>query len=293
MSAAELLEQRVQVMTALLNIYADAPLSSFTQHIIRAMCAAIPLANEAPILDDFIQMVASNSFRLSPDIDPGPLYAQLPLIQHLLVLIRDELGNVLNQRYSQRTIDGLSSKGIVINLNPWLTNKKHLAALLTASTAWLTPRLHTTGERKLLILDEAWSALEYEPFISWLQSQLKLARQWTLSVVLVAHSPANLMSQAESASRAEKIAASLQENFAAKVIFHLDAKAVEPLKEWGLPEFACAWISNPQTIGPGSAFVQLGPLWGVLDTVVSRTELDLVDTDSSLRASANQAVATG
>jgi type IV secretory pathway VirB4 component len=287
--ANETLNQRVAVLTALLNIFTDTPLPSFTQHIIRGMCANVS-SLDAPILDDFIHLASSGNFQLSADIDPGAMYALLPNIQHLLVLMRDELGDVLNRHYSARSLEDLSSAGIVVNLSPWLTNKKHLAALLTATTEWLTPRLHTVGERKILILDEAWSALEYEPFVAWLQAQLKLARQWTLSTILVAHAPDDLVSQAQSASRAEKIAASLPGNFAGKVVFHLDSHAVHPLIDWGMPEFATDWIANPQTLTPGSAFVQLGPLWGILDTVVTPYELRITDTDASLAASRAQAV---
>lgn len=289
--ANETLNQRVRVLSALLNIYSDQPLPSFTQHIIRGMCATLS-SSDTPILDDFIRLASSGQVQLSADIDPGPLYQAMPNIQHLLVLLREELGDVLNRHYSLRALDELSHAGIVVNLSPWLNNKQQLAALLTATTEWLTPRLHTVGERKLLILDEAWSALEYEPFVGWLQSQLKLARQWTLSTILVAHAPGDLVSQAQSASRAEKIAASLPGNFVAKVVFHLDNHAVSPLLDWGLPSFATDWISNPQTLTPGSAFVQLGPLWGILDTVVTKYELAIADTDASLTASRNQAVHT-
>jgi hypothetical protein len=280
----ETLDQRVRVLTALLDIYADRPLPSFVQHIIRGMCAELG-SHPNPILDDFIGLANSATFSITRDLDPTPILKHLPEIQHLLVLLREELGPVLNRRTRVDHLDSLSKRGIVVNLSEWLTNPKRLAAMLTASTEWLTPRLHTKGERKMLILDEAWSALAYEPFIVWLQTQLKLSREWTLSTILVVHDPANITSQTGTNTRAEKIAQTLTGEFAAKVSFHLDQHAVAPLEQWGLTPWASEWIADPQTLPPGSAFVQLGPLWGVLDSVVTKFELAITNTDQSLQQS--------
>ena len=273
--------KRAEFLEALVELYQNRPLTLSEQHAILGLCKRLDNI-DLPILDDVISRAASNDITLPPELDPAPMPQALSNIVSALVLCRDELGHVLNVRPNAQSQLARTS-GLVVDISEWKGESRRFPAILMSAMAWLTPQLYTP-RAKLLVLDEAWAALRYEPFVRWLQSNLKLARSYALSTILVTHSPRNLGSQSATGTASSKIAESLLTEFGTFVVFHLPHEDLRTLTNYQFQNWELDWIADSRVTTPGSAYVKLGELRGLLDMLVTEDELRICDTDVAMRS---------
>lgn len=272
-------DHRTKYITTLVEIYLHRPLSITEQHVVRGLAKELDQI-ELPILDDVIQRAQTEQFPLPPEVNRIEAPKAVAQVRDALVLARDQLHDVLNVRPLHDAT--IPKNGLVVNLAKWYEDPVQLAVVLASVTTWLSSRLHTPG-RKLLVLDEAWAIFQNEAFVRWLQAHLKFSRQWALSTVLVVHKPSDLTAQSSSGSVANSISQGIIAEFAIIVSFYLPKNAVVPLESYGLAPYHLEWISNPQVLPAGSAFVYMGNRFGILDMIVTSYELQLVNTDQALK----------
>ncbi len=281
-TGVDLAVRRATFVQNLFELYHGRPASPMESHAILGLMKRMDHIDQ-PILNDVIQRAAANDCDLPPEINPSALPKALENIISVLVLCRDELGHVLNVR--PRESDFLArTKGLVVDVSAWRGESRRFAAVMMSAMSWLTPRLWS-NDQKLLILDEAWAALEYEPFVRWLQLNLKLARSFGLTTIVVTHSPRNLGSQSADGTAAAKIAETIKSEFGTYVVFHLPLEDVAGLSQYGFAPWELGWIADQRIVAPGSAYVHVGSWWGLVDSVVTADELRICDTDAAMRLS--------
>jgi hypothetical protein len=110
---------------------------------------------------------------------------ELALALARLVDPNGDLGGMFAGRTSIDT-DALSDV-VVVDLSAWRTHRGMLPLVMICTAAWLQLATGATAQGRFQINDEAWALLADEATARWMQTNQKLARQLSLSVVNVMH----------------------------------------------------------------------------------------------------------
>lgn len=179
------------------------------------------------------------------------------------------------------TIDWDHGPGFVIDLSSVWGDDQALPLVMLAATSWLTTALQRSTERRTLqVIDEAWAAVRHGT--RHLQGTLKLSRSLGVSTWLICHRPADLSAQADDGTADAKIAAGLLSDIQTRVIFRQPPDQVDAAAElFGLSERERSWLGQ---LVRGRALWRLQHRGAVVHTVLSDQDLELVDSDASMRA---------
>jgi hypothetical protein len=157
-----------------------------------------------------------------------------------------------------------------------------LPLLMTCATGWLQAiSAAPGGQKRLIVVDEAWAVLHDLATARWLQATFKLARSMGVANVAVVHRLSDLRAAGAAGSAQERLAEGLLADAETRVLFgqapaeadasarllHLTSKERDLLA--GLPRGVALW-----KVGPQSFLVEHG---------VGPLEEDLVDTDAAMR----------
>ena len=221
--------------------------------------------------------------------DPGPDLLRMARMSQL------EMAKVLSdvrfslQKLCDRTLRGMfdgptnvavdwrHGPSVVLDLSAVNNDPEVLPLVMLAATYWLGEAMRR-GRQKLQLIDEAWAAVRHGA--EYVQSSLKLSRQWGVSNVLVCHRPRDLAAQNDDGTAASKIAAGLLADIETRVLLRQPAEEVPAMAEmFSLSEPRAA---DALVLPTGRAIWKIGRRSAVVQTVRSPIEERLFYTDQAM-----------
>lgn len=177
-------------------------------------------------------------------------------------------------------IDWSNGPGFVIDLSAVYGDDEALPLVMLAATSWLSAVLQRDSDRRVLqIIDEAWAAVGHGA--RHFQGSLKLSRTYGVSTWLVCHRPADLTAQADDGTAIAKISAGLLSDIQTRIILRQPPDQVDIAGDmFALSDRERSWIGQ---LVRGRALWRLQRRGAVVQTILSTSDLGLVDTDASMR----------
>ena len=174
--------------------------------------------------------------------------------------------------------------------------RSHRAALplvMIATAAWLQVAIATRPRGRFQVNDEAWALLSDEASARWMQTNQKLARQLSLSVVNVLHRLSDTAAAGAAGSTTRSLAEGVVADSGTWVIYRQKPGEQPLLRDTMQLNQLQAQLVTQLTRGRG--------LWIVggetrqvtlVDHVLSDIERDLVDTDQAMAAADTESEAS-
>jgi type IV secretory pathway VirB4 component len=178
-------------------------------------------------------------------------------------------------------VNWAAGPGIVVDLSAVYGDREALPLVMMAATSWLAAVLQSAGDRRVIqVIDEAWAAVRHGA--RHFQSSLKLARTYGASTWLLCHRPSDLTAQSDDGTADAKIAAGLLSDLQTRVLLRQPADQIPIATDlFGLTE------READTLGQlvrGRALWRLQNRGAVVQTILTRRELSLFDTDAAMVA---------
>ncbi|WP_261570959.1 ATP-binding protein [Frankia gtarii] len=287
-AAEDLLAHRVGVATALLTLaLGRADLLAGDRRILHESLRLLTAHSGAadPTLPDLQQLLADPPAGLADALDTSRAdlaERRRPLLDAAAILVDDDLRGICDTTTSI-DLDWTQAPGLVLDLSALLARRRTLRLVLTAAAGWLQGAMYGTSDRrKLVILDEAWIALEDLAITRFLQDQWRLGRQWGTANILITHALADLRSQVDDGAAAGKIAEGLLNTTSVRVFLHQNPEQIRGLlTDLGLTGTEATLL---RTLAPFQALWKVGGTSALVDHLIARWEWDLLDTDRAMSA---------
>jgi type IV secretory pathway VirB4 component len=156
-----------------------------------------------------------------------------------------------------------------------------LGVLMTCATAWLQVALsRRDGQRRIVVVDEAWVILTNLGVARWLQASWKLSRAYGVANVAVVHRLSDLSAAGASGSEQVGLAQGLLSDSETRVVYGQPAGEVESAGELlGLTSTEADLL--PQ-LGRGVALWKVGGRSFLVEHHLAAAERPLVDTDATM-----------
>lgn len=174
----------------------------------------------------------------------------------------------------------LDAEVVVLDLSA-LYDSPALGILMTCAVAWLQAVLRRAdGSKRLVVLDEAWAVLRDLGTARWLQASFKLARSYGVANVAVLHRFSDLRAAGSAESEQRRLAEGLLADSETRVVFAQAPSEVSITRELlGLTTTEADLLAR---LPRGLALWKVGERSFVVEHMVGRSELDLVDTDQAM-----------
>ncbi len=282
----DLLAHRVGVATALLALAlgrGDLPAGDrrLLNESLRLLTAHMRSAD--PTLPDLQRLLADPPAALAVALDTT--HADLaerrrPLLDAVATLVDDDLRGICDTTTSV-DLDWARTPGLVLDLSELLPRRRSLRLVLTAAAGWLQGAMYGAADRrKLVVLDEAWIALEDLAIARFLQDQWRLGRQWGTSNILITHALADLRSQVDDGAAAGKIAEGLLATTSVRVFLHQNPEQIRGLlADLGLTGTEATLL---RSLAPFQALWRVGGASALVDHLIADWEWKLLDTDRGM-----------
>jgi hypothetical protein len=156
-----------------------------------------------------------------------------------------------------------------------------LPLLMTCAAGWLQTILsRADGQKRLLVIDEAWAVLHDLATARWLQATFKLSRSLGVCNVAVVHRLSDLQSAGVEGSAQQRLAEGLLADTETRVIFgQPPAEADATSRLLGLTATERDLLTR---LPRGVALWKVGDRSLLVEHVVGAMEAELVDTDGAM-----------
>ncbi|MCK9895028.1 ATP-binding protein [Frankia sp. AgB32] len=278
--------RRAAVLTALIAIALDqASLPISERRLLSAVACHLSTAQgPAPTLVDVRRLLAAPSQDLAADLDTT--HAELldrrrPLLDACATLLEQDLRGICDGPTTPGLWD--HAPGLILDLSALLTHRRALRLVLTATASWLQAVMYgQNNQHTIMILDEAWIALDDLAIVRFLQDQWRLGRQWGAANILITHAVADLRSQTDTGSATAHIAEGLLNTTSVRVFLHQNPEQVgHLLTDLGLTATEAAILGD---LPPFTALWHVGPHPALVDHLITDDDWTLADTDTAMRA---------
>lgn len=175
-------------------------------------------------------------------------------------------------------VDWRDGPGVVLDLSAVHNDAQVLPLVMLAATYWLGEAMRRPGRQKLQVIDEAWAAVRHGA--GYVQSSLKLSRQWGVANVLISHRPRDLAAQNDDGTAASKIAAGLLGDIETRILLRQPAEEVPAMA--ALFDLSAREQDMLSMLPTGRAIWKIGRRSAVVQTVRSQVERQLFWTDSAM-----------
>jgi hypothetical protein len=156
-----------------------------------------------------------------------------------------------------------------------------LPVVMTCVAAWLQTALGVDDARRMVVMDESWRMFSHLAIAAWMQQSFKLSRASGTMNVLVMHRLSDLASAGSAGSHQVRLAEGLLADTETRVIYGQPASEVDHARELlGLSDTEAKLL--PQ-LPRGQALWKVGTRSFLVEHRLSRTELELLDTDTRMR----------
>jgi len=156
-----------------------------------------------------------------------------------------------------------------------------LGILMTCATAWLQAALsRRDGQRRFVVVDEAWVILTNLGVARWLQSSWKLSRAYGVANVAVLHRLSDLAAAGSAGSEQVGLAQGLLSDSETRVVYGQPPGEVEAAG--GLLGLTTTEADLLPQLGRGVALWKVGQRSFLVEHHLAATERAIVDTDASM-----------
>jgi len=202
--------------------------------------------------------------------------------------LQDLCEGPLRGMFDGPTTPGLDLDGrlVVLDLSA-VKDSPAVGILMACASGWLAARLEAmsatgTPGRLISVADEAWKILEHEGLALWFRQNFKLARQYGVMNIVVAHKAADLAGSGDQGTARQAAARGLMSDCAVRVVYRQAAAEIPNAQALlGLSDRKCEIVAQ---LGKGQALWQVGERSFVVQHHRSRLERTLTDTDEGMLA---------
>lgn len=182
--------------------------------------------------------------------------------------------------------DGPTSRGldldaslVVLDLSA-VYGSPALGILMTCATAFLRGAIEEDGERRIVVVDEAWAILANLAVARWLRSSWKLSRAHGVANVAVLHRLSDLAVAGPAGSEQVGLASGLLSDSQTRVIFGQPSGEVEAARDLlGVTETEADLLPR---LRRGVALWKVGARSFLVEHRLAHGERELVDTDQRM-----------
>jgi type IV secretory pathway VirB4 component len=202
-----------------------------------------------------------------------------------MVRLVDPAGDLGGMFAGTSTIDAADlDQLVVLDLSAIHRHHRHaLPLVMTCAAAWLQTAVDSTTRGRFQVNDEAWALLSDPAIARWMQSNQKLARQLSLSVINVLHRLSDTAAVGDAGSAVRSLAEGVIADAGTWIIYRQKPAERDLLRD-------TLKLNDMQTdlvtrIGRGRGlWVVAGERRDValVDHVLSDIERDIVDTDQNI-----------
>ncbi|HWA67431.1 MAG TPA: hypothetical protein VG899_13810 [Mycobacteriales bacterium] len=278
-SREQITTSRATVVAALAGCGLGRPLTG-EEHV--AVTAAIrPLDHHVATLGDVAAALLHPTGAMAAETSTTPtaLAAAIrPVALELHRLLSGDLAGMIDQPTTVH-LDP-HGPGVVIDLSH-VAGSAAQAAVMVCAGAWLAATIDTaTDTRRLLLVDEAWALLANTATTRWLQQVSKLARARGVQLITVIHRLSDLAAQADAGTATRAQAEGLLADADTRVIYgQVPGERRLAAILLGLNEVEADQVCR---LAPHRALWRVGEHTALVDHVLTRGELSLVDTDARM-----------
>ena len=204
-------------------------------------------------------------------------------------LLKGSLSGIFD---GQSTVDParMSDRGVVIDLSAIPRGDPAFAPAMVCVTSWLQGIVLRKGPnepQRIQVLEEIWALLGNETTTQYYQRSQKLAREYGVCNISVAHRVDDLGAQSEDGSVAAKIAQGLISDTEVRIVMRQAPERLEQnRKTLGLTRDEAEMLTNLRT---GEGLWKIGPQTAFVKHIVAPAEFALIDTDAAMRNAAANA----
>jgi len=210
--------------------------------------------------------------------------------------LQDLCEGPLRGMFDGPTTAGLDLDGrlVVLDLSA-VKDSPAVGILMACASGWLAARLEAmsvtgTPGRLISVADEAWKILEHEGLALWFRQNFKLARQYGVMNIVVAHKAADLAGSGDQGTARQAAARGLMSDCAVRVVYRQAAAEIPNAQALlGLSDRECEIVAQ---LGKGQALWQVGDRSFVVQHHRSRIERGLTNTDAGMSANRRAASAS-
>jgi len=210
--------------------------------------------------------------------------------------LQDLCEGPLRGMFDGPTTPGLDLDGrlVVLDLSA-VKDSPAVGILMACASGWLAARLEAmsatgTPGRLISVADEAWKILEHEGLALWFRQNFKLARQYGVMNIVVAHKAADLAGSGDQGTARQAAARGLMSDCAVRVVYRQAAAEIPNAQALlGLSDREGEIVAQ---LGKGQALWQVGERSFVVQHHRSRIERALTNTDEGMFANRRAARAS-
>ena len=193
------------------------------------------------------------------------------------------LGGLFNGESTVK-VDAAADRGVAVDLSAISSNDAAFAPAMVCLTAWLQNLVMRKGPnmpQRVQVLEEIWALLGNETTTRYYQHSQKLAREYGVCNISVAHRLADLTAQSADGSAGAKIAAGLLADTEVRVVMRQQPEQVPATREaLGLTAEEARHLPN---LPNGAAIWRIGNHAVSVAHLVADEEFDLIDTTRAMR----------
>ena len=230
------------------------------------------------------------------NMDPGRVTEESRELALAMARLTDDHGDLGGMFAGHTTLDA-DALGPLTVVDIAAIYRSHRAALplvMIAAAAWLQTAVAASPRGRFQVNDEAWALLSDEASARWMQTNQKLARQLSLSVVNVMHRLSDTAAAGDAGSTTRSLAEGVIADSGTWILYRQKPGEQRLLRDTLQLNQLQASLATQLTRGRG-LWIVAGESRHVslADHVLSDIERHLVDTDHSLRAADSQAGEAG
>lgn len=200
--------------------------------------------------------------------------------RHVALELRRLCDGDLRGMFDGPTSQGLDLAAPVVALDlSAVYHSDALAIVMACATGWLRGELlRRDGVRRILVIDEAWLLLRELGIARWLQSSWKLAREYGVQGILVAHRASDLSAAGPGESEQAQLARGLLSDSETRVIYGQPPDELDGARElFGLSAAETDLVGR---LRRGVALWKVGRRSYLVEHRLAAAERPLVDTDA-------------
>lgn len=237
-------------------------------------------AGAIPLLRDIAELAVSPNAALAQRMKRDRATAGEELRDVAMALVSFTEGDLLGMFDGPTSVSiDWDGPGLVLDLSS-VYGTEALAPVMVAAGTWLAQAISRPGPKRFLVLDEVWAILRLASVTRWLQSTVKLARSYGVSVVIVMHRLSDLAAQSAAGSEAERQAKGLLADVETKIVYAQDPSERQALTD--LIGLSTGEVDLVTRLAPYRALWCVGRHRSVVAHVLSPGERILVDTDAAM-----------
>lgn len=294
---------QVQMLRAVTGTAVRRPLSSEEAGVLREALTEVnrrQAQDRDPVDEATIPRVLELLFEPNPDMCTRLRTSATQLAsaaREVALGLQDLCEGPLRGMFDGPTSPGLDLDGrlVVLDLSA-VKDSPAVGILMACASGWLTARLEVMSAtrdpgRLISVADEAWKILEHEGLALWFRQNFKLARQYGVMNVVVAHKAADLAGAGDEGTARQAAARGLMSDCAVRVVYRQAAAELDSARALlGLSDRECQIVAQ---LGKGQALWEVGERSFVVQHHRSRIERTLTDTDQGMHADRLTPSATG